>query len=332
MNFEYPETLAPTIASFLLVLGVLILVFCRANHDLIAFSIASIALALVVFNPSKSSYQMAGLAIWPGYYLFSRLQYKRGKIQLSYLWHFLVLVVWGLLSNAVPKEMQGGIFEGLYLLQFLIYLGLSLAEINKTARSIKSDNYFRAGYLRTLFIGLISLLIIRFILPVMIYEAANAMNIFHWFVGLYFIVVSGFFITQPIQIAHHIVDDAQVHELANYEEEMKRKLNRVMTKDKVYLNPELTLNELSELLEVKLPELSGFINNNLGKNFNDFVNDYRVVEFKKLVRSADTDPRATVMELAYKAGFNSKASFNRIFKESTGLTPTQYKREVVNLS
>lgn len=241
----------------------------------------------------------------------------------------MIAILWLLFLNIVPVALGGGVFEALYLIQFLLYLALSLAEIHKATRHAKNEAYFKPYYLKFLFNGLIVLLILRFILPILINNSADVTDIFLLFVAGYLIIISGFFIAQPVQTGYKNEDASQSHELANYEEEMKRKLIRIMERDKAYLNPELTLNHLSALAEVKLPELSSFINTNLGKNFNDYVNDYRVAEFKRLI-SKDIDPRATIMELAYESGFNSKASFNRIFKAHVGSTPSQFKRDIKN--
>lgn len=262
--------------------------------------------------------------------MFSRAQHNRDHIGLNYFWHLLTPLIWILASRIIPAEMQAGIFEGLYLFQFLIYLGLSLYEINKTQRLGKSKRFFKPRYLQFLLLGLMILLIIRFSLPVLISDAASVMNLFHLTVAIYFVVTAGFFIDQPFQVNNKKDDLMQSHELANYGEEMKRKLKYAMQVDQAYLNPELSLNDLSGLMNVKPTELSSFINTNLGKNFNDYVNDHRVNEFKKLVTALTADPHATIMELAYQSGFNSKASFNRIFREYTGTTPTQFKRDAKN--
>jgi AraC-like DNA-binding protein len=77
------------------------------------------------------------------------------------------------------------------------------------------------------------------------------------------------------------------------------------------------------MLDVPRNQLSGVINQVHGKNFYEFVNLYRINEVKRLL----TDPKnkhLKLISIAYDAGFNSKASFNRIFKQMTNMTPSKF--------
>lgn len=96
-----------------------------------------------------------------------------------------------------------------------------------------------------------------------------------------------------------------------------------MREKKPYLNPELNLDSLSNSLKVNQDYLSGVLNGSLNMNFYDFVNHYRVEEFKSLCRDPEKR-KLTIIALAMDSGFNSKATFNRVFKKSTGITPSEY--------
>lgn len=100
-----------------------------------------------------------------------------------------------------------------------------------------------------------------------------------------------------------------------------------MKQEKPYLAPELTISALSEQLQVGEEYLSGILNAKLHRNFFDFVNQYRVDEFKMLCSNPEND-KLTLIALAFDSGFNSKATFNRVFKNATGLTPSAYKQSV----
>ncbi len=104
-------------------------------------------------------------------------------------------------------------------------------------------------------------------------------------------------------------------------------LRRWMETQKPYLNPDLTIEELSSQLAVPVKVLSQVINESLGQNFFDFVNTYRVEEAKQLLTHA-RDPKITVLEVMYQAGFNSKSSFNTAFKKIALTTPSEYKKQV----
>ena len=99
-------------------------------------------------------------------------------------------------------------------------------------------------------------------------------------------------------------------------------LQSLLGSGKPYLNAELSLAELSEMLNVSANQLSQVINEKLGKNFHQLINEYRVEEVKKNIH----DSSRTLLGIAFESGFNSKSSFNRIFKEFTGLTPSKYKK------
>lgn len=92
----------------------------------------------------------------------------------------------------------------------------------------------------------------------------------------------------------------------------------------MYRNPELTLTDLANQLGTNPSLLSKIINRSFGKNFNDYVNQYRVLEVKENLANP-ANAHLTIMSLAYDAGFNSKATFNRAFKKFTGDSPKTYQ-------
>ena len=96
-----------------------------------------------------------------------------------------------------------------------------------------------------------------------------------------------------------------------------------MDNQKLYLNPTLTLSEFAKELKLNPKIVSQQINSGLGKSFNDFVNQYRVEEVKLRLNSLDLE-RLTILGIAYESGFNSKTTFNRIFKDFTGVAPRDF--------
>ncbi|MEZ0611293.1 helix-turn-helix domain-containing protein [Fibrella sp. WM1] len=96
-----------------------------------------------------------------------------------------------------------------------------------------------------------------------------------------------------------------------------------MAAEKPYLEPDLALPDLARRLHTNPVLLSQVINAGTGKNFNDFVNEYRVEEFKRQVREP-ANAHLSFLGLALDCGFNSKATFNRAFKKFTGLSPKEF--------
>ncbi|WP_259070869.1 helix-turn-helix domain-containing protein [Mucilaginibacter sp. X4EP1] len=88
----------------------------------------------------------------------------------------------------------------------------------------------------------------------------------------------------------------------------------------LYMNAGLTLRDLGEFLAIHPNELSYLINTGTGKNFNDFINTYRVEEVQRRIIDPTFD-HITLLGIAYDCGFNSKTTFNRTFKQITGKSP-----------
>ena len=100
-----------------------------------------------------------------------------------------------------------------------------------------------------------------------------------------------------------------------------------MKSAKPYLNPDLSLPQLAAELDISSHYLSQVINEQFDLNFFDFVNKYRVEAFKEKITSNEFS-NFSLLGIAFDCGFNSKSAFNRVFKQTTGLTPSQYRRAV----
>lgn len=109
-----------------------------------------------------------------------------------------------------------------------------------------------------------------------------------------------------------------------------RRLKQTVKERRLYEDPELTLPSLAAKLAVPVHELSRIINMGLKKNFNDFINELRVQEVSRKMRQAAYD-QLTLLAIAYESGFNSKTTFNRVFREVTGKSAAEYKSELEKL-
>lgn len=113
------------------------------------------------------------------------------------------------------------------------------------------------------------------------------------------------------------------------EEECKRlikKLTTVMKTEKPYINPNLKIKDLASMIDTSAHSLSFLFNQYLDKSYYDYVNEYRVNEFKTMVKEIDLS-KYTLSTMAEKCGFSSRASFFRHFKAVTGLTPAEYLKQ-----
>jgi len=102
-------------------------------------------------------------------------------------------------------------------------------------------------------------------------------------------------------------------------------LIQYMESSKPYLNPDLSLSQLADEIDITSHYLSQVINEKFNHNFFDFINGYRVEAFKEKIKDPGYS-NYSFLGIAFECGFNSKSAFNRIFKQTTGLTPTQYKK------
>ncbi|AZA93593.1 DNA-binding transcriptional regulator AraC [Chryseobacterium nakagawai] len=105
------------------------------------------------------------------------------------------------------------------------------------------------------------------------------------------------------------------------------KLKKYMVEKKPYLNSSLTIQEVSDDIEIPVRDLSLLINHQLGQHFYDFVNTYRIENAMEILKDL-TKNKVTILEILYEVGFNSKSSFNTAFKKHTGNTPTGYRKNL----
>ncbi len=96
-----------------------------------------------------------------------------------------------------------------------------------------------------------------------------------------------------------------------------------ISQEQSFLDPTLSLRALAELIDIHPNQLSWLLNESIGKNFNEFINNYRIAHFKSLAKDP-MNANITIMGLAYDSGFNSKTSFNTYFKKEMDMTPKQY--------
>lgn len=104
-------------------------------------------------------------------------------------------------------------------------------------------------------------------------------------------------------------------------------LKNYMAEKKPFLNPALTIQDVSTEMKIPVRELSVLINHQLGQHFYDFVNSYRIESAMEILKDS-SKTKVTVLEILYEVGFNSKSSFNSAFKKHTGNTPTSYRKNL----
>ena len=111
----------------------------------------------------------------------------------------------------------------------------------------------------------------------------------------------------------------------NEKAQILQRLEHIVRAEKPYLQSDLTIDQLAEKINTSSKKLSQTINASFRQNFFDYVNTYRIEEAKRIMKES-LDPKLTVLEVMYQSGFNSKSSFNSIFRKETGRTPSEFRR------
>ncbi len=146
----------------------------------------------------------------------------------------------------------------------------------------------------------------------------------------YYLAVAGYLRSKTIDLTFSDISEKTVESrrslLSDKElDRLKEKLTAVMRDERPYLEPTITLTDLTRIVGVNSNVLSHAINQGFDKNFNDFINEYRINEVKSKLRDAD---ESTLLGIAFDSGFNSKATFNRAFKKFTGVSPKEYQENL----
>ena len=128
---------------------------------------------------------------------------------------------------------------------------------------------------------------------------------------------------EEVEVINIETIQAEKQEDLNLIEAWKPKIAQLLQNEKVYEDPELSLTQVAKQLKTNPSIISKVINQGFQLNFNDFINQYRIEAVKQKLKAGEQKTQ-TLLSIAYDCGFNSKATFNRAFKKSTGLSPKDY--------
>jgi len=127
-------------------------------------------------------------------------------------------------------------------------------------------------------------------------------------------------LARPELLTKYEKSNLSKEEAASYVNEM----NQWMKLEKPYLDSNLSLGDLAEKLNLPGHIVSEVLNGYLKQNFYDYVNNFRIEEFKNLAKQSE-NVKVASLNLAFEAGFNSKTTFNTSFKKFTGVTPSHFR-------
>lgn len=306
-----------------------------------------------------------GFLLGPTLLFFVRsLKEKKEDILLPYLKHLIPYFIhWSFVSLPLGLSIIStsllqaygqrisGISDYLNLIEnayFLSYIIITFKLIRRTEdltkQAVSSLDSKDLNWLQTLIIGIASIVVFDSLLS--IYELIYPPQDLAWNPGLIvatlliiFYAVLGYkgTVQSRILLPDFLLENRQPQTLRSTNTgeslitetkalELKAELLSLMEQDRPYLDENLTLGDLASKIDITDKRLSELLNKHLGTNFYDFVNQYRVEAFKKKIID-DSYSQFTILGLAYECGFKSKTSFNRIFKQSTGMSPSAYKKQ-----
>ena len=221
-------------------------------------------------------------------------------------------------------------FDGTWL-SLLVYVGLSLRLLQRYRRYVQENfsetSQLTLRWLQVLLIGLV-LICGQWTYEMVLRDRFNSYYVHdqsYWMLGVALVCMGIVGLRQGnMALVHFQPEPVPVEKSApGVNPDYLERVRRAMEVDKLYLNPTLTLTELAQQVGLNAKVVSQVINAGMNQSFNDFVNAYRVNEVKRRLQTDDVS-RFTLLGIAFESGFNSKTTFNRIFKEHTGQSPSAF--------
>lgn len=270
------------------------------------------------------------MAIGPLFYLYTKSSTDRSfRLTKIHLLHFVPCIagiLFGFWINEedlkiLPKSVFFVIFIGYYshYLTYLIYTKWYISQQRKIGLPGKTYKLLTLLFYGLLIIWIAYALnlfddVVPYVLGPVLYSGVAY--------TISFIVISKGYLQDVEKEKYKTtrVSDQQV-------EQLFLRVSRLIVDEKQFKNPGLTLKSLSEALKVSTQVLSMVINQKSQKNFNAFVNSYRVEEAIELFNDP-SHKNHTISAIAYEVGFNSISSFNSAFKKQTDKTPKAYRQHL----
>jgi AraC-like DNA-binding protein len=300
------------------------------------------------------------LAFYPLYYLYIYSAFNFKIVPVKWLYHFipsiLIAVLMFIITTASSWEsyliyMNNNLYNtelidtkskilaylykgsrGFHMIQIIVYNFLTIRFILK-AKTSMNDSFSNLDtyQLRYFYIATISFILLMSIPGFYVTYIGrtplntNGMLLFYvclLFTFLYLILTIIGLIQVPS--TESIDTELENNEIQNQElKDVEKKLKKYFSKEKPWLNPNLNIWDVAQEIGTNRSYISKVVNENIGCNFNKFVNNYRIKEAKKILLKK---PEIPITEISELSGFGSLNSFIRTFKESENCTPTKFKR------
>jgi AraC-like DNA-binding protein len=307
---------------------------------LLAISIRVAKSVFLYFNPQLPKiYLQIGLSacflIGPAvYFFFKAVLEKAVQITNSWKWQWGILLgILLLMGIILPYQRYPGTWNNVIVyviyLQWLVYLiatGFLLKNVLKAVivnpTTLNNADRFRL----LLFIGNCLIFLVYLL------------SLFNVIYGMYISGAVFFTAILYLTIFFHLKGVQFEHPGLSSKSERKKiadnnallwitKLESMITSQALYKDPNLKLNDLAKHINISVHQLSQLLNENLGKSFSTYINEFRINEACKLIT---TNERLTFEAIGYEVGYNSKSTFYAAFRKIKNTTPALYKESTTN--
>ena len=220
-----------------------------------------------------------------------------------------------------------------------VYLILSIYLINKYREQLKDSRSnienIDLTWLKILVIGFALVTLVGVVLSLskvvnLFYPVKVSLQIFlgltTYYADLILVCFLLFFSAVNISSIAKVKDQSKSsYEDYEADEEYVDRIIKFMDSEKPYLKSNITLDALSESIDIPARELTAIFNGHFKMNFYEFINNYRIKEAKEILK---TDKEQTISDVFLAVGFNSKSVFNTFFKKNTEMTPSEYRNQI----
>jgi AraC-like DNA-binding protein len=242
------------------------------------------------------------------------------------------------------------VYSTCFFLSVTIYSILAFIDIRRHQENLKNLVSYTSGVITLNWLKIVSISFYTAYFILFILGGLNMIGnyipfdpyfVIFSFIALFSFVYSFYGIKQPVIFGQELErDEDDKKETEKYsksglkENQATDYLNRLISyveDEKPFLNRDLSIHDLSLMTGIPRHHITQILNEKHRKNFFVFINEYRVKE--AIARFSDPKYKHyTILAIAFDAGFNSKTTFNSIFKSQTGLTPSEYREKSTSIS
>jgi len=262
------------------------------------------------------------------YYLKSSVKNSK-SIPRSWMLHFCILLLFITVVGFIKPYETNVSFWRDYFVKFIyttwgIYLLLSAFVLRDILKNIAGRNVKYTTpelWLVSVFVGNL-LIFAAYIIGYFYLYMVGTITFSVVFYGLILFLLfkknrESIFQDIPEKYASKKIEDKEANDLI-------AQLTTLAKEKQLYKDPDVKLKDFSSEIHISPHKLSQLLNDNLGKSFASFINEYRIEESQKLLRE---NKNYTLEAIGFEAGFSSKSSFYATFKKVVGITPSEYKKQ-----